>query len=152
MHRRLWGILLLLAGALACGSPFSPSERTRLAAAELRWASRGFGDYSIETSSSCFCPPELVQWARIEVVGGQVIRATLLGTGEVITDTRLAFWGTVEATFQSIRNANGDDGLDDVKVAFDGTLGFPTRIEWIPERGLLDAGGLQTMRDARPIS
>jgi hypothetical protein len=76
-------------------------------------------------------------------MGGSARR---VGTGWLIWSV-----GWVEATFETIRKANASDGLDDVRVAFDPVLGFPTLIEWIPDRGLLDAGGSLSMRDPRPL-
>ena len=148
---RLVGLLALSVASFSCGSPLSPTELTRLAVSEQRWASRGFADYSIETLASCFCPSELTTWARIEVVNGQVHRATLLATGEVITDSRLAYWHTVEELFASIRRANDDESLTDIRVSYDATLGFPTSVTWIPEEGILDAGGSQTLRNAHAL-
>lgn len=151
MNRLLIRNLTLLLVLVACDSPLSPSELRRLAVAEQRWASRGFADYSIETSSSCFCPPETIGWVRIEVVAGQVRKATLLGTGEVITDARLAYWNTVETLFGFIRTASADDYLADLEVAFDPILGFPTLVNWIPEEGILDGGATRMLRSAQPL-
>ena len=150
MNRSI-GLSFLVAGVLGCQSPLSPDELRRLVAAEQRWALRGFANYSIETLSSCFCPPELSTWVRIEVIDGQVSRAVLLSTGEIITDPRLRYWRTVEALFETISNANHDDGLSDIEVTFDPTLGFPSFMNWIPEKALLDAGGSQSLRDAQPL-
>ena len=147
---RLLG-LVFLCGALACQSPLSPDELSRLAASERRWEARGFADYSIETLSSCFCPPEVTSWTRIEVIGGQVRRAILLATGEVITDVRLNYWSSVEALFASIHDANRDDWIEDIRVSYDASLGFPTLVEWIPKQGVLDAGGSRALRNARPL-
>jgi len=149
--RKPWLGVAVLCGALACQSPLSPNELRRLAVNEGRWAARGFADYSIETLSSCFCPPDLSGWARIEVIGGQVRRATLLATGEVVTDARLSFWMSVEALFASIREANREDYLEDIRVSFDPDLGFPTLVEWIPRKGILDAGGSRRLRNAQPL-
>lgn len=142
-----------LLAVVACQSPLSPSELRLLAGAEHRWAARGFSDYSVETSTSCFCPPELTGWTRIEVVGGQVRKATLLETGEVITDMRLNYWSTrtVEALFASIRASGGEIYLADVKVTFDRLLGFPTLVRWIAESDVLDGGRSVMLRNAQQL-
>jgi hypothetical protein len=147
---RLLGLGILCA-ALACRSPLSPDELSRLAANERRWAGRGFADYSIETLSSCFCAPDVTSWTRIEVIGGQVRRATRLATGEVITDARLSYWSSVEALFASIHDAKRDGFLEDIRVRYDAALGFPTLVEWIPAKGVLDAGGSRILRNAQPL-
>ena len=149
--RGSFGLSLLLAGALACQSPLSSGELRRLDVSERRWAARGFADYSIETRSACFCPPDLTDWTRIEVIGGQIHRATLLATGEVITDARLGYWSTVEELFASIRAANRDDYLEDIRVSFDPALGFPTLVEWIPTQEIPDAGESRSLRNAQPL-
>lgn len=143
---------MLLMGVVACQSLLSPNELRRLAAAEHRWASRGFADYSIETSSSCFCPPEVTGWVRIEVVGGQIRKATLLGTGDVITDTRLDYWDTVEALFVSIRNASDGGSLAGIGMAFDPMLGFPTLVEYLLEDSdITDGAGSRRLRNAQAL-
>jgi hypothetical protein len=151
MTRTMGAVLLSLAGALACSSPLSFDELAELNDAEDRWESRGFGDYSIETRTSCFCATEVLDWVRIEVVNGQVTRATMLETGEVITDARLQYWTTVEALFDSLRDANDADYLAELNVAFDPTLGFPTQVEWIAPDNVQDAGAVRSMRNARPL-
>jgi len=144
-------VAVALAGAMACQSPLSPDEMSRLKAAEDRWADRGFADYSIESRSSCFCGPEVLAWARIEVVSGLVTRVTVLETGEVITDARTSYWSTVEELFESIHASNDQDYLSDVAVEFDPALGFPTQVEWIADEHIQDAGGTRSLRNARPL-
>ena len=151
MTRTSGAMLLFLAGALACSSPLSPDELEDLNEAEERWESRGFGDYSVETRTSCFCGTEVLEWVRIEVVNGHLTRATLLESGEIITDGRLQYWTTVEALFDSIRDANDDDYLNELNVVFDPTLGFPTYVEWIADDNVQDAGAVRSMRNARPL-
>jgi hypothetical protein len=147
----LLATLVMVLGAGACQSPLSPSEHRLLAAAEQRWAARGFSDYSIESSTSCFCPPEMTGWTRIEVVDGQVRKATLLETGEVVTDIRLNYWSSVESLFATIRNSSRDDWIADLEVAFDPILGFPTVVGWVPEDGIVDGGATRTLRNAQPL-
>jgi len=151
MTRTMGAVLLSLAGALACSSPLSFDELAELNEAEDRWESRGFGDYSIETRTSCFCATEVLEWVRIEVVSGQVARATILATGEVITDARLQYWTTVEALFDTIREANDADYVEDLRVAFDPTLGFPAQVDWIAPDNVQDAGSSRTLRNALPL-
>jgi len=147
MTRWIGGILSLV-GALACTSPLSLDELEELNEAEDRWAGRGFDDYTIETRTSCFCAPEVLGWVRIEVANGQVTRATILETGEVITDSRVQYWKTVEEMFDSIRNANDQDYLNELNVSFDPTLGFPTQVDWIPDDNVQDGGSATSMRNA----
>lgn len=139
-------------GVAACHSPLSPREFQLLAVAEQRWASRGFADYSIEARSFCFCPPEVSNWVRIEVVDGEVSKATILDTGEVITDTRLDYWDTVEAHFAWVRRANEGGSAADFGVAFDPLLGFPTGVTWtLRDPDITDGGGSRMLRNAQPL-
>ena len=142
---------VLMAGLVACQSPLSTDEGRRLLENEQRWARRGFANYSIETRSGCFCPSEIQTWTRIEVVDAKVRRATLLETGEVITDARLSYWSTVEELFAELQRAPRSLFLAEVKVTFDPTLGFPSYVEWIPKAGVTDAGGATSMRNAQPL-
>jgi hypothetical protein len=142
---------LSLAGALACQSPLSPGEREDLREAEARWADRGFTDYSIESRTSCFCAPDVLGWARLEVVDGVIIRVTLLETGEIITDERLSYWETVEDLFDAIHRSNDQDYLKDVTVQFDPALGFPTHVAWIPDESVQDGGSSRSLRNAQPL-
>ena len=140
-----------LLGAAACQPPLSHSELVALAAGEQRWAARGFADYSFEIIHSCFCGGELTQWARVEVVDGQVRRVTLVSTGEVITDHRMSFWPTVEKVFRDIHLARNSDGLADVQFTLDRTLGYPSFVQWSYGENILDAGGTQSLRNAAPL-
>lgn len=151
LRRLKQSLLLSLVGVLACQSPLSPEEREGLRAAEARWADRGFTDYSIETRSSCFCGTEVLNWVRIEVVDGQVVRATILETGEVITDGRIGYWETVEELFESIHESNDREYLTEVTVEFDEALGFPTEVQWIYDSSIQDAGGSRSLRNARSL-
>jgi len=136
---------------VACQSPLSSSERHLLLTGERRWAGRGFGDYVIEMRSSCFCPEELLGWASVEVAGGQISRVVLLATGEVVTDSRLSWWQTVEQLFADLRAAEAQQYLDDVSFVLDPELGFPSFVRWTPPANVLDAGGTRALRNARVL-
>ncbi|HEY6926226.1 MAG TPA: DUF6174 domain-containing protein [Steroidobacteraceae bacterium] len=141
--------LLAIAGCLAgCESPLSPGELRVLVGAEARWAARNFPDYTIEMRQACFCPPEVTQWARVEVVAGHVNRATLLGSGTDVSPDKLVYFRTAEDVFTFIRQANQDDALEDVVAEYDPTLGFPTQVDFIPKSGLLDSGSSFYLRNA----
>jgi hypothetical protein len=144
----LW---ILAIGLVACESPLSTSERRRLAEGEAKWAARGYGDYSIEMRQSCFCPPQLNAWARVEVVDGLVARVTLIDTGEILTDARRTYWETVEQLFRRLRDTDESDWLEDIKFTLDPVLGYPTEISWISSPNVLDAGSTQYLRNPAPL-
>ena len=138
-------------GLMACESPLSSSERRLLAEGQAKWAARGYGDYSIEMRRSCFCAPEVNDWARVEVAGGAVMRVTLLSSGEIITDSRRTYWSTVEQLFSSLRETDEEDWLEDIEFTLDPVLGYPTEIHWISPDNVLDAGAIQYLRNPAPL-
>ena len=144
-------VLALLGVSLAgCESPLSPGELRLLAQAEARWGARSFQDYAIEMRQACFCPPEATQWARLEVRSGRIARVILLDTGAEVPPDKLAYFRTVEQVFAFIRQANNADWLEDVVAAYDRQLGFPTQVDFVPKRGILDAGSTFYLRNAAP--
>jgi hypothetical protein len=142
---------ILAIGLVACESPLSTSERLRLAEGEAKWAARGYRDYSIEMRRSCFCPPEVNAWSRVEVVDGTVVRVTLIETGEIITDSRRTHWSTVELLFADLREIDTEDWLEDIEFTLDPVLGYPTEIRWIASDNVLDAGAIQFLRNPAPL-
>ena len=144
-------LLALLGVSLAgCESPLSPGELRLLAQAEARWEARSFPDYTIEMRQACFCPQEVTQWARLEVRGGRIARVVLLETGAEVPPDKLVYFRTVEQVFASIRQANNADWLEDVVAEYDRLLGFPTQVDFVPKRGILDAGSTFYLRNAAP--
>lgn len=149
--RSLIPLAMIAVGLAACQSPLSNSERRLLAEGQAKWAARGYGDYSIEMRRSCFCPPEINEWARVEVVGGAVSRVTLLQNGETITDARRSYWLTVEQLFSDLRETDEEDWLEDIEFTLDPVLGYPTEIRWISPDNVLDAGATQFLRNPAPL-
>ena len=149
--RSLIPLAILAVGLAACESPLSSSEWRLLAQGQAKWAARGYGNYSIEMRRSCFCAPEVNDWARVEVVAGTVSRVTLLQSGEVITDFRLSYWSTVEQLFHSLRETDDEDWLEDIEFTLDPVLGYPSEIRWISPDNVLDAGAIQFLRNPAPL-
>ena len=152
MRIRVALLSLCAAAAAACAeSPFSPSELRRLADAEARWAARPFSDYSFEMRQSCFCAPEMTQWARVEVVGGQVSRVVLLATGSEVPLPQRDYFPTVEGVFDRIVSVRGEDWVKDVIVTYDAQLGYPTEVNFVPKPNIFDAGAAYYLRNAAPM-
>lgn len=145
--RSLIPLAILAIGLAACESPLSSSERRLLAEGQAKWATRGYGDYSIEMRRSCFCPPQVNEWARVEVVDGTVSRVTLLNSGEIITDSRRTHWSTVEQLFSGLRETGEGDWFEDIEFTLDPVLGYPSEIRWIAPDNVLDAGATQSLRN-----
>jgi len=142
---------LVAASLTACESPLSPAELLALGQAEARWAARPFPDYAIEMRQACFCPAVASQWARVEVVAGNVSRVVVLETGVDVPLAERPFFPTVEQVFNYIRAANSDDGLKDLVVQFDRALGFPAYVSFVSKPDILDGGGTYYLRNARPV-
>lgn len=144
--------LLAIGSALlgSCRPPLSVDEVFALKEAEARWAARPFADYSFETSVSCFCDPELSQWARVEVSTGVVTRVVLLADGHEVDPAQRAYFPTVQRLFDGIREASHDGSVRDVSVQFDPQLGYPTLINIAPERNVMDGGSVRYARNAAP--
>ena len=146
-----WILLCLGTLLLGCESPFSNSEYFLLSRGQRRWAGRGFTDYTIESRQSCFCPPEVGEWATLVVVGGRVQRVTLLRTGEVITDVRRQYWITVEQLFGAILESRSYEDLEDVDFSLDQEYGYPTFVRWKYGPNVIDAGGTHSFRNVKMV-
>jgi hypothetical protein len=142
-------LLALLVVTSACSSAFGPDEARALAEARQQWAGRSFPDYTFDIRHDCFCSPEQVGPVRITVRGGTIVAATLLGTGEAVPP---ANWYTIEQLFERIPLWAKEDGVDDVIVEYDATLGFPSSIEIRFKEDILDAGGAYTVSKVGPAS
>ena len=106
---------------------------------------------TFEIRRSCFCEPLITQWARVEVLGGQMTRVVLLDTGAEVPPAQRGRFVTVEQVFTSIRAANQNELLDDVIVEYDQQLGFPTRVRFIAKPDILDGGSASYLRNAGPL-
>jgi hypothetical protein len=129
--------LALAVSVAACSSPFGPEEVWVLAAARARWEDRTFVDYTFEVRHDCFCSPEQVGPVRISVRQGAITSVTLVQTGQAVDP---AGWFTIEQLFERIPLMAKEDGVDDVIVRYDDTLGFPVLVEVRFKKGILDAG------------
>ena len=142
-------LLVLTAAAAGCGAnPLTPGEVRALAGAERRWAARGFQDYVFELRRSCFCPLEINQWARVEVVAGRVARGVSLETG---AELPLTWFLTVERVFDAIRTAGADDSVKEVVAEFDPDLGFPSYVTVRLKPNIQDGDISYHLRNAGPI-
>jgi Family of unknown function (DUF6174) len=141
-------VLTCAVGVTACSSPFGPGEARALIAARARWEGRAFPDYTFDAQHDCFCPLEQVGPVRITVQQGVIASVTLLQTGEAVDP---ASWFTIDQLFDRIPLMAKEDGVDDVVVDYDATLGFPTSVEIRFEKGILDAGSDYTLNAVAPV-
>lgn len=150
MSPRVWLWAAAVLGTVGCSSPFDSNEQLVLAQARQRWASRGFTDYTFETHHGCFCPPEITGPVRIIVRQGTVLSVTLLETGALLAPADLVHWYTIEQLFDRIPATADQEGVDDVRVTYDPALGYPTSIQIIPDKGVLDGGGSYSVSAVGP--
>jgi protein-S-isoprenylcysteine O-methyltransferase Ste14 len=140
--------LALAAIVSACSSPFSSREVLELAEAREQWSARGFADYVFETEHRCtFCRPEETGPVRITVTVGAIASVILIETGESVSPTP---WYTIEQMHQLIPTFDDQEGVEDVEVTYDPTLGYPTSISVRYEEGILDAGDFYALGAVDP--
>jgi hypothetical protein len=146
-------LLVTLIGACSLVSPLSPDERRELNAAEAKWRSRAFADYSYEIRVDCFCSPEITRWTRVSVRSGQVIDAQAVIADPQFPITTLSLWQPIDSLFVIVRRSAADNNsyLEDIDVVFDRVLGYPTRIELRAKSNVADGGALYSLRDVRPL-
>jgi uncharacterized protein DUF6174 len=146
----LRGLAVILAVVIsACSSPLGPDEARELIVARHRWAERAFPDYTFETRHDCFCPVELIGPVRITVRQGTIESVTRLDTGD---PAAAGDWYTIKELFDRIPTMAKEDGVDDMVIRYDATLGFPSSIELRFDEDILDAGSIYSITAAGPAS
>lgn len=137
--RSCWPACFLALVAACSSAPLSPNERRELELAEARWAQHGGLHYTVESRILCFCPPDLTQWTRLTVEGGEVVAADAVEPALFPEESSLSAWRTVEELFETLRNHSGDY-LKDLEVTFDATLGYPLKVNIICDDNVQDCG------------
>ena len=145
-------LMISVVALIGCGSPVSPRELVLLSAAEAKWAAKGFTDYSVDIIHSCGeCSAQARQLARVEVVGGAVVRVVILATGEVVAGDEHES-GPVEELFAWIRQANKSPGLKRLDVSFDDHYGYPTYVASFYGSEVQDGGGATYLSHLMPLT
>ena len=160
MLRALMTVMAMTVGAMltACDSsgPFGPGDVRRLAEAKLRWESRSFTDYRYEIRTSCFCPPEVNQWSRVEVRNGVVVDVDAVDPDPDFPITTISYWQPIDTLFAHIERAISESGFSSiyarVDVTYDSQLGFPTSIEYVSKPNIADAGASIAVRNVVPLT
>lgn len=96
-----------------------------------KWESRGPSDYSFDYALTCFCG--MLTWPiRVEVRGGEVVRATRAGTEDELSEEELAQLPTIDELFAMIAEAIEQDAAV-IDATYDDELGYPVSvfIDWI---------------------
>jgi hypothetical protein len=136
--RRIAVLALLFAAAAApaCGL-LDPDSGTQ---GELedqmdKWAAQGPASYEYVQTQLCFCHPDYTQPYRIRVQAGKVVDARNAATGAPTPAQYKA--RTVPELFAVIEDAL-DREADQIDVAYDPDLGYPTSIVIDYERQAAD--------------
>jgi hypothetical protein len=116
---------LLLVTANGCGDdPLSP-EVEALASARARWESTGYTDYTYLYRLSCFCPPQLLETARVSVSGGQITAVYLLDSDRPAPPDSYNLYHTIDGLFDRLAESLAADPVV-FEVTYDGAAGYPT--------------------------
>ena len=133
-----------------------PGDIRRLAEAKLLWESRPFADYTYEIRTSCFCPPEVNQWSRVEVRNDVVVDVDAVDPNPNFPITTLSYWQPIDTLFADIERAIAADGFNSVyarvDVTYDSQLGFPTSIDYVSKPNIADAGASISVRNVVPLT
>ena len=160
MLRTMMTVMALSASTMltACDSSgiAGPGDVRRLAEAKALWLSRSFTDYTYEIRTSCFCPPEVNQWSRVEVRSGVVVDVDAVDPTPNFPITTLSYWQPIDTLFADIERAISNDGFNSVyakvDVTYDAQYGFPTSIDYISKPNIADAGASISVRNVVPLT
>lgn len=115
---------LLLVTVNGCGDdPLSP-EVEALAGARARWEATGYTDYTYLYRLSCFCPPQLLETARVSVSGGQIAAVYLLDSDAPAPPDSYNLYSTIDGLFDRLAESLAADPVV-FEVTYDGAAGYP---------------------------
>jgi hypothetical protein len=134
MARRLMIVLTL--AAAACDNPASPTDD--LEDARRTWRRQGVQNYSFTVHQDCFCPEDVRGPFRVRVASSVIVSVTDPATGAPRGASAFVPL-TVEMLFDRVQQAI-DDGIDELDVRYDPTLGYPLVIEINLSQQAVDAG------------
>lgn len=132
----------------------STSRFSELEAAKVRWNARGFGDYQFDYQAVCFCVPEVTVLSRVEVQAGRVSRVTQLEGRQPLSADNLGLFSTIEQMFTNLERdltIPSNDFFVDIEITFDPTFGFPSKIIYVPNRGVDDSGAMLMLTNLQPL-
>ena len=143
--RRAWLAAVIVVACRGDGGPLSSSEARELNAAESLWRARAPSHYTIEMRRLCFCGGDVTEWATVEVSNETVVAQTLL-SGAAVPPSLWNSRPAVSRLFTEIRETHGS-WLKDIQVAYDPATGYPTRVSYIEQNYIADAGSVFEARN-----
>jgi hypothetical protein len=142
-------LLAALVIGLAGCNPFGVSEEDELADAERDWKRSNIRAYSFEMRTSCFCPPEVTDWARVTVQDGAIVAATSL-TGAPLSGIARDSRKSVDQLFDSVKRPY-PDWVDRVDFTFDPLYRYPVKLQLESRKNISDAGIIYEARNLQPF-
>lgn len=115
--------------------------------ARERWAERGFIDYDMTMTLSCFCP--VTGPVVISVRAGAVQSAHDVATGEPIDSAYASAFPNVEGLFDLIENMAQQEAR--LEVTYHVVLGYPVRIAINEHLLPVDGGMIYVITDLESI-
>lgn len=138
---------------LACGDDgMSPTLR-ETASAEVRWRAQGLSHYTVEARVVCFCPPVLLEWHELTVVGDSVLatrRVSQQGIAPPEETAPPSWFRSVGQTFADLKGWPGNMPNNRLVASFDAVTGMPIRAEFITGPQIADAGSVREFRALKP--
>jgi len=111
--------------SVGCGDdPVSP-EAAALGAARARWESAGLAEYEYVYRMSCFCPPQVLEAARVRIADGQVTDVYLVDSDRPAPPETWDLYHTIDDLFERLTSDLDRDPAR-FDVTYDGSLGYPT--------------------------
>lgn len=122
---RTLGLALALLAMTGCGDdPLSP-EVEALASSRALWESTGYTDYTYLYRLACFCPPQLLETARVSVSDGQITEVYLVDSDTPAPPDSYSLYLTIDGLFDRLAGSLASDPVV-FEVTYDGAAGYPT--------------------------
>lgn len=147
------GAIMLIATltALGCALVDGDGRLPAIDRAEARWDAAALTSYRFEFRASCFCAPEYVEWATVDVRDDTVHAVVLRATGEPPEELPASAWLTVDELFDLMR-ATLERAPDRFEAQYDATLGYPTRVDVVEDFDVADGGAIYQLTALTPQS
>jgi len=121
----LGAVVFLSIAAGGCGDdPLGPEEAA-LVSARARWDAAGHSVYTYRYRLSCFCPPQLLETARVSVSDGQITAVYLLDSDAPAPPETHDMYDTIDGLFARLERDLANDPAA-FEVTYDAAAGYPT--------------------------